>query len=208
MWVKICGLTTLEALDAALQSGADAVGFVFAASVRQLLPAQAAMLARAARGKAALIAVTLHPTQQQIDEIIRVFQPDVLQSDFSDFEHLSLPQTLTRLPVIRAQPGAASDHAHSRYPSRLLFEGARSGSGEVSDWQAAAQWAKVRELVLAGGLHADNVAGAIAAVHPFGVDVSSGVEDAPGRKSPAKIAQFIAGARSALKESHGNRSIG
>ena len=200
MWVKICGLTTLEALDAALQSGADAVGFVFAASVRQLLPAQAAMLARAARGKAALIAVTLHPTQQQIDEIIRVFRPDVLQSDFSDFEHLSLPQTLTRLPVFRAQPGAAPDHAYSRYPSRLLFEGARSGSGEVSDWQAAAQWAQVRELVLAGGLHADNVAGAIAAVHPFGVDVSSGVEDAPGRKSPAKIAQFIAGARSAWKE--------
>jgi len=208
MWVKICGLTHVEGLDAALQGGADAVGFVFAPSVRRILPSQAVMLAQAARGRAALVAVTMHPTQQQVDEIIREFRPDVLQTDLGDFDRLALPQTLARLPVVRGRHGNAVVPTRP-LPARLLFEGERSGSGELSDWQAAAQCARACELVLAGGLHAGNVAAAIAAVRPFGVDVSSGVEDAPGRKSAEKIAHFISVARNAFRsESHGNRSVG
>ncbi len=204
MWIKICGLTDASAVDAALQGGADAVGFVFAPSVRRIEPHKAAMLAAAARGKTMLIAVTLHPTQQQVDEIISVFRPDALQTDLADFEQLTLPGSLARLPVVRGNRGDRGD-----YPTRVLFEGARSGSGEVSDWGAAALWVRTHELILAGGLHAGNVAEAIAAVRPFGVDVSSGVEDAPGRKHPEKIAQFIAKARDAFRsELHGNRSVG
>jgi phosphoribosylanthranilate isomerase len=157
-----------------------------------------------------LIAVTLHPTQQQVDEIVRVFKPDALQTDLSDFEQLTLPGSLAQLPVVRGNHGDRTkiDNGSGR-PTRLLFEGARSGSGEVSDWRAAAEWARTHELILAGGLHAGNVADAIAAVRPFGVDVSSGVEDAPGRKHPEKIALFIAKARDAFRsESHGNRSVG
>jgi phosphoribosylanthranilate isomerase len=206
MWVKICGLTSREPLDAALHSGADAIGFVFAPSVRQLLPAQAEVLSQPARGRVPLVAVTLHPTQLQIDEILRVFQPDILQSDFEDFERLHLPQTLMRLPVIR---GPQSMRTQPAPGTRVLFEGARSGSGEISDWRVAAQSAQARELVLAGGLNAGNVTAAIAAVHPFGVDVSSGVEDSPGQKSPEKIARFIAMARQAFRsDTNGNRSVG
>ncbi|MGI9258162.1 MAG: phosphoribosylanthranilate isomerase, partial [Gammaproteobacteria bacterium] len=78
---------------------------------------------------------------------------------------------------------------------RLLYEGVESGRSELADWSEAAQVAAQSELVLAGGLNPDNVVAAIAAVGPWGVDVSSGVESAPGRKDPQKIKAFIARAR-------------
>jgi phosphoribosylanthranilate isomerase len=77
----------------------------------------------------------------------------------------------------------------------LLFEGAVSGQGKLADWDAAAQLAKQTQLVLAGGLNPTNIAQAIATVHPFGVDVSSGVESAPGIKDPEKICEFVRQAR-------------
>ena len=204
MWIKICGATSEEAVAAALQAGADAVGFIFAPSVRRVTGEHAARLSAAARGRAALVAVTLHPQQSLVDEIVRVLKPDALQTDLEDFERLCLPEQLARLPVVR--PGAGFER---KLPHRFLYEGARSGSGEVSDWNAAARLARANEVVLAGGLNADNVAAAIRAVAPYGVDVSSGVETAPGRKSPEKIAQFVAAARTAFREAatDGNRSI-
>src|SRR5580692_9917814 len=108
MWLKICGMTDQAAVDAALAAGADALGFVFSPSVRRLEPAQAVQLAARARGRVAVIAVTLHPSQALIDEIVRVFGPDALQADQSDFEQLRLPQTLARLPVLRADVAAGS----------------------------------------------------------------------------------------------------
>jgi phosphoribosylanthranilate isomerase len=203
MWLKICGMTSLDAVEAALAARVDAIGFVFSPSVRRLEPAQAAQLAARARGRVSLIAVTAHPTQQLIDEIVQVFRPDALQSDLQDFERLRLPDTLIRLPVLRAP--AASEAA---LPRRMLFDGARSGSGTVADWSAAARLASARELILAGGLTAHNVAAAIRAVRPYGVDVSSGVESAPGRKSAQKIADFVAAATAAFEGmTHDGNSI-
>jgi phosphoribosylanthranilate isomerase len=156
-----------------------------------------------ARGRAAIVAVTLHPSQALLDQIVSVLKPDTLQTDLEDFEQLSVPDALIRLPVVRA--GFSSP---VRAP-RILFEGASSGRGEIADWHAAEQLARTVELILAGGLNATNVAAAIDAVRPFGVDVSSGVEQAPGRKSPQKIAEFVAAARAAFQEAHhGNRHIG
>ena len=191
-FIKVCGLGDAAAVDAALQCGADAVGFVFAPSVRRVTPAQALQLAAPARGRVTCIAVMLHPTQADCDAVLRDFAPDVLQTDSSDFDTLSLPAQLQRLPVVRAGAGSAIP------PGRILFEGPRSGTGEVADWAQARQLAVQQPLILAGGLGPDNVAAAIAAVHPFGVDVSSGVEAAPGRKDPQRIAQFIAAARAAF----------
>lgn len=204
MWVKICGITSEQAVAAALESGADALGFIFAPSTRRVAPEQAARLAQSARGRVSLVAVTLHPGQPLVDEILATFRPDALQSDLADLEQLQLPQGLARVPVLRS--GAPEPHP---FPGRFLFEGARSGSGELSDWHAASRWARAGELILAGGLNADNVAAAIRAVNPFGVDVSSGVESAPGCKSADKITQFIAAARAASSEGndHGNRRI-
>jgi phosphoribosylanthranilate isomerase len=191
--VKICGIATPEALDAALAAGADAVGFVFhAASPRNLAPrAAAALAARVPRG-VRTVAVSLHPTPAQVDEVLAAFVPNVWQTDAADFERLQLPQSVERWPVFRA-----GSLLPEPLPRRLLFEGPRSGAGEVADWSQAAVLAARTELILGGGLTVANVAEAIAAVRPFGVDVSSGVESAPGRKDPARIGEFVAAARKA-----------
>jgi len=190
-FIKICGMTDPAAVDAALEAGADAIGFVFAPSVRRVEPAAAALLARPARGRVPCVAVMQHPDRAQLAAVFELFRPDVLQTDVEDFAAFSLPPGVQALPVVRdaAQAPAALQ--------RLLFEGPRSGTGQVADWSVAAQLARAHELVLAGGLNPDNVAEAIAQVRPYGVDVSSGVEERPGRKSPARIADFVTRARAA-----------
>ena len=202
MWLKICGMTSPEAVQAALDAGVDAIGFVFAPSVRELQPPRAAQLALPARGRVLCIAVTQHPQQALIEQILEDFAPDVLQTDLEDLARLRLPASLTVLPVVR---GAWTQGA---VPPRILFEGPRSGSGGTADWRQAMLLARATELILAGGLTPENVAGAIDAVRPFGVDVSSGVEFAPGRKSAQRIAQFVQAARAAFAgiehESNGN----
>ena len=190
IWVKICGLTTHDAVEAAVAAGADAVGFVFAPSKRQVTPALAAQLAQRVPRRIPRVAVMLHPTQSQLDEVWSAFRPDVLQTDVADLQTLRVPMGLMVMPVVRGggrQP---------RY-RRILFEGPVSGVGSTSDWNGAAQLARTTELVLAGGLNATNIADAIATVRPFGVDVSSGVEAAPGIKDPARIHEFVQRARAA-----------
>jgi phosphoribosylanthranilate isomerase len=188
MWIKICGMTSADAVAAALAAGADAIGFVFAASVRRVTPAAAAALASPARGRCALVAVTLHPGQPLIDEILQVLRPDILQTDAEDLATLRLPDELAYLPVLRASATGA-------LPPRVLYESGTSGSGLRADWLAAAALARQCELILAGGLNPDNVCEAIERVRPFGVDVSSGVEAAAGRKDPELIARFVQAAR-------------
>jgi phosphoribosylanthranilate isomerase len=192
LWIKICGLTDEAAVGAALQARVAAIGFVFSPSPRQLLPAQAARLASAARGHTLCIAVTRHPQQQLLDEIVRDFRPDGWQTDIGDLSVLKVPRQLPILPVLRSGSPALESP-----PRRFLFEGPVSGQGVTSDWSEAARLATQSQLILAGGLGVDNVAQAIATVRPFGVDVSSGVEEGPGRKSPTLIAAFVAAARAA-----------
>ena len=193
--VKICGINSPQALDAALTAGADAVGFVFhEPSPRHLSPQGAADLAARVPPGVRKVAVTLHPTQARIDELLSAFTPDVWQTDAADFERIALPAGVERWPVFRA--GAPLPPS---LPFRLLFEGPRSGAGEVADWSRAAGIAGRAELILGGGLTPSNVAAAIAAVRPFGVDVSSGVEAAPGRKDPALVWKFVTAARKAAE---------
>jgi phosphoribosylanthranilate isomerase len=192
MWIKICGMTTPDAVAAALDAGADAIGFVFAESVRRVNPAIATRLAASARGRVRCVAVTRHPSQHEIDEILGGFRPDVLQTDAADLPGLKLPRELELLPVLRREPDASA-----ALPPRVLFEGGASGTGVTCDWTAAGRVARRSQLVLAGGLNPRNVAAAIAEVVPFGVDVSSGVESRPGVKSPSEIASFVLAARGA-----------
>jgi phosphoribosylanthranilate isomerase len=193
MWIKICGMTTPEAIAAALAAPVDAIGFVFADSPRQLTLEDAVALAAPARGRIRCVAVTRHPSQRHLDDILAAFRPDVLQTDVDDLAALRLPQELELLPVFRGW-----DASPGRLPARLLFEGPTSGSGTPCDWTTAQRVARRTQLVLAGGLDADNVATAIAAVRPFGVDVSSGVEERPGVKDPAEVVRFAAAARDAF----------
>jgi phosphoribosylanthranilate isomerase len=192
LWIKICGLTDEAAVAAALQAGVDAIGFVFSPSPRQIQPSVAARLAAPARGRALCIAVTRHPQQPLLDEIVRDFKPDGWQTDIGDLGILKVPRQLPILPVLRSGSLALESP-----PRRFLFEGAVSGQGVTSDWTEAARLAQDSQLILAGGLRPDNVAAAISEVRPFGVDVSSGVEAQPGKKSPPLIAAFVAAARAA-----------
>jgi phosphoribosylanthranilate isomerase len=193
-WVKICGLTTAAAVAAAVEAGADAIGFVFAASKRRVTPTRARELGRHAKG-VVRVAVMQHPAQAELDEVLATFAPDVLQTDAEDLATLRLPRELSVTPVFRA--GRPMPHT---LPERVLFEGPVSGTGEVADWQMAADLAKRTKLILAGGLNPENVATAIARVRPFGVDVSSGVESAPGIKDELKIREFVQAARLAFRE--------
>jgi len=202
-WIKVCGITTSEAVTAAAEAGVDAIGFVFALSPRRVNTRRAAELALPVRHQLACVAVMHHPAQSEVDEVVREFHPHLLQTDLADFAALHLPQRVSRLPVLRAAPSgtaARDSSASTEYPPRLLYEGARSGSGELSDWQQAAHIARHARLVLAGGLHAGNVAEAIRAVRPFGVDASSGLESRPGVKDTGKITAFVRAARAAFGE--------
>jgi phosphoribosylanthranilate isomerase len=192
VWVKVCGLTTPEAVAAAVDAGVDAVGFVFAESKRRVTPQRAAELARSVPGHIARFAVMLHPSQQEIDAVWSAFRPDVLQTDIEDLASLQIPNGLKVVPVVRA-----GRELPRELPTRVLFEGPVSGTGATTDWSAAAQVASRTQVILAGGLKPANVAAAIAAARPFGVDVSSGVEAAPGLKDPAKIYEFVRNARGA-----------
>jgi phosphoribosylanthranilate isomerase len=192
VWVKVCGLTSADAVEAAIDAGADAVGFVFAESKRKVTPQRAAELAHDVPKHVVRVAVMLHPSQRELDEVWSHFRPDVLQTDSEDLPALRVPEGLRVMPVFRS-----GRDLPALLPSRLLFEGPVSGAGATSDWTAAAALASRTQLVLAGGLKPTNVADAIAIARPFGVDVSSGVEAQPGVKDPARIYEFVRAARAA-----------
>jgi phosphoribosylanthranilate isomerase len=193
MWIKICGLTTREAVDAAIEAGVSAVGFVFAPSKRQISPAQAQELAKDVPHNVLRIAVMQHPSQTLIDEVLSVFRPDVVQTDYEDLRHLKIAAGVQLLPVVRA-----GHELPSPLPTRLLFEGPVSGTGTTADWSRAAQLSYQTQLILAGGLNSNNVSDAIVRVKPFGVDVSTGVESASGVKDIKKITEFVREARAAF----------
>jgi len=194
-YIKLCGMTTPAAVAAALACEVDAIGFVFAPSVRRVTTSRANELAASARHKLACVAVMRHPTRAAVDEVLRDFKPDILQIDLDEIEALNLPKTLSVLPVMRPGP-----HAACIMPRRVLFEGPVSGSGQTTDWDLAAEVARRVEVILAGGLDPRNVAAAIHHVRAFGVDVSSGIESEPGVKDTGKIEQFVAAARVAALE--------
>ncbi len=196
-FVKICGMKDTRAVEASLEAGADAIGFVFANSPRRVTPEQAAELARPARGRALCVAVTQHPSPELLELIFELFRPDVLQTDSRDFSRITLPAGVAAWPVLRGWR-RQEDTTALRPEQRVLFEGPRSGSGQVADWSAARTLVDQCQLILAGGLLPANVEQAIGDVHPFGVDVSSGVEESPGRKSPELIGQFVSRARAAF----------
>jgi phosphoribosylanthranilate isomerase len=190
LWIKICGLTTSEGVEAAVRAQVDAIGFVFAPSKRQVTAQRAVELSVNVPRSIERVAVMQHPTQEALDEVLKVLRPDILQTDIEDLAGLRLPSTLHIHPVIRT-----GRELPQQLPARVLLEGSVSGNGETVDWALAAQCARRTQLILAGGLNPENVAAAIRIVNPFGIDVSSGVESAPGIKDPALVMRFVSAAR-------------
>jgi len=201
MFVKICGLTNELHVQVAVEAGADAVGFVFADSVRRVEPLQAARIASLVPETVKRVAVMLHPSDEEWQAVLRDFRPDVLQTDAADLENLEVPGSVECWPVYREGNNKVTDtfRAALKVSVTYLYEGARSGSGETVDWSRAAKLARSGNMILAGGLSVGNVAEAISIVRPFGVDVSSAVESAPGEKDSQLIREFISAAKAAEK---------
>jgi phosphoribosylanthranilate isomerase len=191
--VKVCGFRNASHVEAAVEAGVDAIGFVFARSVREIAAADAAAISANTPSHIKRVAVMRHPAEDEWQEVLELFSPDVLQTDAEDFASLNVPDSVERWPVYR-QGGIAPD-AIGRY----VFEGPKSGQGQTVDWSHAATLAASGQMILAGGLASRNVAGAIATVRPYGVDVSSGVESAPGQKDSQLISEFVKAVRAAEK---------
>jgi phosphoribosylanthranilate isomerase len=189
-WIKICGITNAEATSAALSAGADAIGFIFAESPRRVSPERAYRLAAPVRGRLACVAVVRRTTQSEVDDILKTFRPDALQVDVDELANLDLPSTLDLLPV-----ASTRSTAPDLLPEQLLLE--RPPADDGTGWNEAEICGLTRQtqLILAGGLHCGNVAAIVNAVHPFGVDVSRGVEIQSGIKSPDLIGRFVKAAR-------------
>jgi phosphoribosylanthranilate isomerase len=194
VFVKICGLSDPEHVHAAIDAGADAVGFVFAESVRRVTPAEAMAISAHVPPHIKRVAVMLHPTNDEWQEVLSGFTPDVLQTDAEDFASLDVPESIERWPVFRE--GKGQPEARNTY----VYEGKVSGQGETVDWSRAATIACDGNMILAGGLAAANVAAAIVTVRPYGVDVSSAVESAPGQKDVRMIDEFVSAAKAAEKD--------
>jgi phosphoribosylanthranilate isomerase len=191
-FVKICGLRDGATVAAAVEAGADAVGFVFADSPRRVSVDEARRAARTVPDSVRRVAVMRHPSGADWADVLERFKPDVLQTDAEDFAGLEVPSHVATWPVLREGRSASVP-----VPQEFIYEGPVSGSGETVDWKNAASLARKGRMVLAGGLDASNVGDAIRAARPWGVDVSSGVESAPGEKDVEKIRQFIGAVRTA-----------
>jgi phosphoribosylanthranilate isomerase len=195
LWIKVCGMRTPDAIEAAVSAGVQAVGFVFhEPSPRHVSIAEAMALQPAVPAGVERVAVFLAPTQDLVDAVIEQLQPDRVQMDAHDLAQLTIPLTQRVLAVFRSGESFAQA---GDLPQRFLLESARSGMGEKADWSLAAGLSRRAQLVLAGGLDATNVAEAISTVRPYGIDVSSGVESSRGVKSPSLITEFIRAARAA-----------
>jgi phosphoribosylanthranilate isomerase len=213
MWVKICGTTNLEDARLAVDAGADAVGFVFGPSRRQVIAEQVAEITPHLPEKVEKIGVFVDETHDRIAEIVRTagltgiqLQGDETPEAVAELRNLNL-RMVVKVVWASAGIGTLPQRIAAHRPnvdSILLDSGSvavRGGTGTRFDWiEVAAQLRRVQNgtrIVVAGGLNPSNVATAIATLHPWGVDVASGVEREPGRKDPDKVRAFVAAARKA-----------
>jgi phosphoribosylanthranilate isomerase len=209
--IKICGLSTPDTLDVALDAGADLVGMVFfAPSPRHVGLDMARELGARVRGRAAKVALTVDATDDELANIVEALRPDLLQLHGRETpERVVAVKARFGRPVMKALPVERREDLAAVYPyagiaDRILFD-ARAprdatrpgGLGKTFDWRLLENLDPGLAFMLSGGLDAANVADAIAMTRAPAVDVSSGVERAPGEKDPDRIRAFIRAARAA-----------
>jgi phosphoribosylanthranilate isomerase len=210
--VKICGLSTAATLDAALDAGADMVGFVFfSKSPRHIDWATARALGRQAKGRAKIVALSVDADDDTLKRIVDALAPDLLQlhgretpARVKQIGELFARPTMKAIGVA-ARVDLAQAEAYANVADLLLIDAKPpkdavlpGGNGRPFDWSLTRDFHAPVPWLLSGGLEPDTVAAAIALSGARGVDVSSGVESAPGVKDPAKIRAFIAAARRAF----------
>ncbi|MET0638834.1 MAG: phosphoribosylanthranilate isomerase [Hyphomicrobium sp.] len=210
---KICGITTFEALDAALAGGADYVGFVFfAKSPRHLEIVRARELAEHARGRAKIVALTVDADDATLQEIVDDIGPDILQLHGNERpERVAEIKRKFGRTVIKAISVATADDVNAArdyagVADLILFDAKPQaeavlpgGNGRTFDWSLLSGVSEAVPFMLSGGLKFENVVEAITLTHPVAVDVSSGVESAPGMKDPERILRFLQAAKTATQ---------
>jgi phosphoribosylanthranilate isomerase len=199
VFVKICGITSEEDALLAVAMGADAVGFVFAPSPRQIAPQKVADIVKRLPVDITTVGVFRDEAAQRVVDIVH--HTGLRAAQLHGFE--SPPEARwirERIPtLIKAFPAGDPrlDHADDWGADVLMIDSATPGSGQVFDWSLAEGAPSNRRIVVAGGLTPVNVADAIRRIRPWGVDVASGVEISPGRKDARKLKAFVEAARQA-----------
>ncbi|HUY21523.1 MAG TPA: phosphoribosylanthranilate isomerase [Acidimicrobiales bacterium] len=205
MLVKICGITSEADALLAVGLGADAVGFVFAPSPRQVAPQAVRRIIERVPPEILTVGVFRNEARTRVVDIVNGIGLRAAQLHGDETAQDTawvaerIPVTIKAFPV--GHPGIARIDDYG--VDAILVDALSPGSGEVFDWQLAEGVVDPARLIVSGGLRSDNVADAIAHLHPFGVDVSTGVESEPGRKDPGKMRAFIAAARAAAGEATG-----
>ncbi|MBX3475072.1 MAG: phosphoribosylanthranilate isomerase [Planctomycetes bacterium] len=194
--IKICGIRDIESARAAIEAGATALGMVFAPSPRRITPEAATQICHWAPDFAALVGVFRGMLLDDIRAIIARVPLTAVQVHIEP--GLELPEALEGLEVIPA--GSLAEVASLPHARVLVDSPAGAGSGQAWDYARARKLCERRPVILAGGLRVANVAAAIAAARPAGVDVSSGVEVERGVKDPGMILAFCAAAMAAMNE--------
>jgi phosphoribosylanthranilate isomerase len=204
MFVKVCGTTTEEDALLAVAMDADAIGFVFAPSPRQVSPSHVADIVKRLPPEIVTIGVFRDEAPGRVAEIVNGI--GLRGAQLHGRETPSEAQWVhTRVPIL-IQAFVAGDpairDAREYGADAILLDAPTSGSGRVFDWKLAEGAPDGMRLILAGGLTPENVGEAIATVRPWGVDVATGVESEPGRKDPVRLRAFVAAARAATVPPH------
>lgn len=189
--VKICGLSTVEAVETAVLAGADYIGFVFAESKRQVSQEQAHELAKLVTGKTKIVGVFVSPSLEELEQAIGQVPLDIVQIH-GMFDEALIPKI--SVPVIRAIQLSDQEAKVTSPADFLLFDAPVAGSGRTFDWDLLKDQKIQQDFFIAGGLTVDNVRQARETFQPYALDVSSGVET-DGRKDIEKIKAFIEGAK-------------
>lgn len=203
MFVKICGITSEDDGLLAVALGADALGFVFAPSSRQVAVDRARDIVRRLPAEVMTVGVFRDELPDRVVEIVQ--RAGLRAAQLHGHESAEQTQEVRQRVGIVIKGFPAGHPGLSRIPDYgadiILVEGEKPGSGEVFDWRLAEDAPRAgHRVLLAGGLHPGNVADGIRQVRPWGVDVSTGVEREPGRKDPVKMREFIDNARAAFEE--------
>jgi phosphoribosylanthranilate isomerase len=202
VFVKICGTTSEEDALLAVAMGADAVGFIFAPSLRQVTPTLASDIAKRLPREVLTVGVFRDEAPARVVEVVN--GAGLRAAQLHGHESAAQARWVReRVPfVIQAFPAGTPAIATARDygVDAVMIDAPEPGSGQVFDWSLADGVPDGMRLILAGGLRPDNVAEAIARVHPWGVDVATGVEAVPGRKDALRVKSFVAEAKAAEDE--------
>jgi len=200
--VKICGTTSEEDALLAVAMGAEALGFVFAPSARQMRPQDVADIVKRLPPEVLTIGVFKDDVPERIIHIVRStgLKGAQIHGSFTADDAVAVRRAIFHTLVAFPAGDPRVQEAHAYEPYAVVLDGARPGGGQVFDWTLAEEVPGDLKLIVAGGLTTDNVVDVIRTVHPWGVDVVTGVESSPGRKDPVKLRAFIAKAHAAGKE--------